>query len=429
MSLTAISPPKKGFFWLLFSLGWVAASFNMSVLQGKLMRFITPSLLIVLIVPPVALVQQAFAQQISPNPNPSGNEIWVETPHITNDTTFVNNGTIDITSGGTLTNNSTMRNSYQGYFMNQGHLNNKGTLENYEGATLFNMSTLENLAGGTLTNQGNFENPNYIVNLGTLNNTGVWVNGVLTGGEMDTYGRLINVGTLTNTGKLSITQQTSSSFSLSNNHGGTLTNKAILINNAGSTLLNSGTLNNAVGAKLTNNGTIATGHGTFTNHGTLNGSGHIKGSYTDHGHTKPGHSAGGMTIDGDYFKRGGSKEIELGGEFHGGGDRTLTEFDWLNVTGNVELAGALDVLLIDSFELAAGMSFEILKVGGTLTGQYDGLDEGRMVGSYSGTNLYITYAGGEGNSVTLFSRAVPEPATLLLALLALVAAPLRVRCG
>ncbi len=374
-----------------------------------------------------AFAQQAFAQQITPNPNPTGNEIWVSTPHITNDTLFHNNGTIDILSGGTFTNNNTMHNVYQGYVTNEGHLNNKGTLENYEGATLFNMSTFENMAGATLKNQGNFENSHYMVNLGTLNNIAVWVNGFMTGGLMDTYGRMINVGTLTNTGKLNITQQTSSSFSLSNNHGGTITNKEILINNPGSTLLNSGTLNNEVGGKLTNNGTIHTIHGTFTNHGTLNGSGHIQGSYTDHGHTKPGNSAGVMTIEGDYFKRGGSKEIELGGEFHGGGDHTLTQFDWLNVTGNVELSGALDVLLVDSFELAAGMSFEILKFGGALTGQYDGLDEGRKVGSFSGTNLYITYAGGEGNSVTLFSRAVPEPSTLLLALLGLALLPLRRR--
>ena len=34
----------------------------------------------------------------------------------------------------------------------------------------------------------------------------------------------------------------------------------------------------------------------------------------------------------------------------------------MDVTGNVELAGALNVYLIDSFELLAGMSFDILKV-------------------------------------------------------------------
>ena len=62
-----------------------------------------------------------------------------------------------------------------------------------------------------------------------------------------------------------------------------------------------------------------------------------------------------------------------------GAFKPLTEFDWLDVTGNVELAGAIDVYLIDSFELLAGMSFDILKVGGTFTGQYDGLPFGRAI--------------------------------------------------
>ena len=171
------------------------------------MRFTTLSLLIVLIVPPVAFVQQAFAQQITPNPNPVGNEIWVSTPHISNDTTFVNNGTIDILSGGTFTNNNTMHNSHDGYVTNEGHLNNKGTLENYEGATLFNMSTFENLAGGTLTKQGDFENRHFMVNLGTLNNTGVCANGLMTGGKLETYGRMINPATLTKTANHTITHQ------------------------------------------------------------------------------------------------------------------------------------------------------------------------------------------------------------------------------
>ena len=134
-----------------------------------------------------------------------------------------------------------------------------------------------------------------------------------------------------------------------------------------------------------------------------------------------------LTTEGNYYKRAGRHEIELGGLFDGGGNKARTEFDWLDVTGDVELAGTLEVYLIDSFELLAGMSFEILKVGGTFTGEYDGLDEGHKVGSFSGTNLYITYAGGNGNDVTLFSRAVPEPAAILLALFGLAVVPRRRR--
>ena len=60
---------------------------------------------------------------------------------------------------------------------------------------------------------------------------------------------------------------------------------------------------------------------------------------------------------------GDSKQIELGGHFHGGGDKLLTEFDWLMVTGDVQLAGTLTAHLIDRFELLVGMSFKILQVG------------------------------------------------------------------
>jgi hypothetical protein len=62
-----------------------------------------------------------------------------------------------------------------------------------------------------------------------------------------------------------------------------------------------------------------------------------------------------------------------------------------------------------------------------LTGQYDGLAEGALVGNFGGEDLFITYTAGSGNDVALYT--IPEPTTLLLALLALVAALLRVRCG
>ena len=162
--------------------------------------------------------------------------------------------------------------------------------------------------------------------------------------------------------------------------------------------------------------------------GNYNGGAEGPGAVQMLGDLRPGNSAGAVRFEGDLqMGQSSTTSLELGGLFDGGGDRSLTGFDWIDAMGNVELAGALDVLLIDSFELAAGMSLEILKVGGTLTGQYYGLDEGRKVGSFSGINLYITYAGGEGNSVTLFSRAVPEPSTLLLALLGLAMLPRRRR--
>ena len=83
----------------------------------------------------------------------------------------------------------------------------------------------------------------------------------------------------------------------------------------------------------------------------------------------------------------------------------------LDVTGNAELAGTVHVQLIDGFELAEEMLFNFLRVGGTLTGKYDGRGEGDRVGNYGGEDPFISCAGGDGNDVTLFTA--PEPTIVL----------------
>ncbi len=287
-----------------------------------------------------------------------------------------------------------------GWYNNNFFFNN-GTV--FNGGTLTNHGTLSNNTGGTLKNDSG----------GTLNNSGeIYNNGLST---------LANYGTLNN------------DDTLKNNSGGTLANYGTLNNNTGGTLKNytGGTLNNVTGGTLNNAGTIDTISGSFTNNGVLTGAGYINGNVSGSGTIAPGHSAGVFTIDGHLAHSGGGHEIELGGVFNGGGDNSLTEFDWLDVTGNVELAGVLDVYLINSFQLLAGMSFEILNVGGALAGEYDGLPDGGLVGTFSGTDLFINYAGGDGNDVTLYSQAggstVPEPAAILLALLGLAILPRRRR--
>ena len=286
-------------------------------------------------------------------------------------------------NSGTVTVSTSMVNTLSPYTNSTG-----GTIQILSSGTLTNSSTSTLTTDGMLNNSGTLTNQNYLT--------------------------LLNNGTLNNYG------------TLNNTADGTLTNLNDLRNLAGGTLNNDGQINNIYGGFQNLNG------------GTYAGNGTISGVWLDHGTQTPGSTviaagrrgvsaAGVLTTEGNYYKRAGSHEIELGGLFDGGGNKALTEFDWLDVTGDVELAGTLEVYLIDSFELLAGMSFEILKVGGTLTGEYDGLDEGHKVGSFSGTNLYITYAGGNGNDVTLFSRAVPEPATILLALFGLALLPRRRR--
>ncbi|HJN67007.1 MAG TPA: hypothetical protein QF761_12425 [Pirellulales bacterium] len=359
-------------------------------------------------------------QQIAPNPNPVGNYILLNGAGNVNNVPYDNNGTLGLylyswlDNWSTLTNNSTIISS--------------GSLVNHVGSTLENNGLLENEFTGYLLNDGTFVNNGHaeffggmLDNVGTLENNS-WLGG---GFVMRNYGTLNN-----QSGATLIFGDT-----MENDSAATLNNSGTLENWSSGTLTNNGTLNNygtlTNDGTFYNNGSLYTTSGTFDNWGTYGGGGVIYGNWYDQGVLQPGQTPGVVTIEGNYYKQGGSIEIELGGLFDGGGNNSLSEFDWLDVTGNVELAGALDVYLINSFQLLDGMSFEILNVGGTLTGEYDGLPDGALVGTFSGTDLFINYAGGDGNDVTLFSQAagpaVPEPATLLLALFGLALLPRRRR--
>ena len=360
-------------------------------------------------------VSTVTGQQISPNPNPVNGNIFVENSDGFNSVDFKNYGTVKVTNAGTLHNNDTFRNDAQSsYILNEGRFYNKSLILNGQSCTLFNTETFENLEKGHVTNRGDLWNGQLLVNKGVLTNEGVWTYGRLTGGSLTTYHRLLNTGTINNTGKLSNSKSHTGAGLLANLSTGSMVNKGTLTNDLDCEFLNAGALVNDAGGTFTNNGKFITDHGTFTNNGAFKGSGHIKGNYTDHGHTKPGNSAGVMTIEGDYHKVGGTKEIELGGLFDGGGDHSSTDHDWLNVTGDVSLAGELHVHLIDGFKLHRGNEFNFLRVGGTLSGQYDDLIEGALVGNFTGQDLFITYGGGDGNDVVLFTNAVPEPTTVLI---------------
>ena len=112
----------------------------------------------------------------------------------------------------------------------------------------------------------------------------------------------------------------------------------------------------------------------------------------------PGSSPGLETFGGNvHFGVLSNLQIEIAGTVPG------AEFDVLNVLGDVTLGGSLDVSLLNPFSLSPGQSFEIIDVGGSLSGSFLGLAEGGLVGNFGGTNLLITYAGGDGNDVALLS--------------------------
>ncbi len=79
-------------------------------------------------------------------------------------------------------------------------------------------------------------------------------------------------------------------------------------------------------------------------------------------------------------------------------------FDSLHIGGNASLSGSLSVSLTGGFTLESSQSFTIVDVDGTASGSFAGLGEGALVGSFGGIDLFITYTGGNGNDVVLFTN-------------------------
>ncbi|KZR62335.1 hypothetical protein [Prochlorococcus sp. MIT 1303] len=307
--------------------------------------------------------------------------------------------------------------------------NNGGTINNKCGET---PPGVDDIFWGLRVSAGklNINNGGKLYNYGS-STIQIGIEGSDRQSELSVYddGKLCNYdsSTLNNTGNLNINNSSLDNYDSSTlNNSGTLNmvNNSTLDNYDSSTLNNSGTLNinnnsavvNNTFSTINNDGIINNanndlGESGFSNNGTYQGSGKILGSWQDYGTVKPGNSsaAARMLVDGNYYKKGGSTEIELGGTL--GGWWKFAEFDRIEITGDLELAGDLRVLAINYFQLSAGDSFVITRVDGDLDGQYDGLNEGDSVGSFESDNsgileLFITYKGGDGNDIALYTQSL-----------------------
>ena len=249
--------------------------------------------------------------------------------------------------------------------------------------------------GGTLTSSDTSSikvfDGGRLLSYGTFNNSQNSTVDVFSGGRLDIRGALNNFE--------------SSSIAIA--IGGQMINSG--------TINNLGILNNS--GSLIHNGSIDNSVGTLHNSGTISGSGQITGLLTDTGSTAPGVTSGVLTFD-NWDKTGGSLDIDLGGTFSGDGDKSLTEFDWIDVSGTANLGGTLNLQLISGFELDDLYSFTIINVQGLLNGTFDGLQEGALVENFGDFDMFITYIGGDGNDVTLYSSqvAVPTPSSAMLLL-------------
>ena len=236
---------------------------------------------------------------------------------------------------------------------------NAGEINNFGGLIEFQHG-LTNLSGGFIGGRGQF------INGGGLTNEGVIA---FTAGEADILGDVVNAG------------------------GG-----QIVTSGSGILTFFDDVVHN--GAEIrTADGSQTVFLGEFSGAGSFTGVGDV----FFEGDLRPGNSPDVVDFEGDVFIGSGVETyIELAG-------LQLGEYDRFNIIGDLSLGGDLMVDLIDGFSLTGDQQFLIADVGGSLLGQFDGLNEGDLVGNYGGRDLFISYSAGNGNGVSLFTTAVPEP--------------------
>jgi hypothetical protein len=339
-----------------------------------------------------------------------------------------NFGTLNIDSGGTLTNNSSGSGALPTPFgltnaliSSAVNINSGGTLTN-SGTVGIGGGTLTNNLGGILTNSGQLYSngagggpyATTVTNAGTLTNSGSLWNGSLpptfgftsnqtsdmlnNTGTLTNYGTLENYGTLNNNlgGKLTSSSFLNNNDILNNNLGAMLTNTGTVYNygtltNSG-TLTNNNTLENFSGGKLINNGTVTNNGtvynfsgGTLTNSGTLYDYGSITGAGT---YTQ---TAGLTKVNGTMAQ---SSITINGGTLNGTG--TITGPVAVGPGGTVSPGDAPGTLTIIGNLSSSGTL--LFQIGGLGSGQYSVLKiDGKA--TFTGGEVEFDFIGGYRPSV------------------------------
>ncbi len=295
---------------------------------------------------------------------------------------YTNYQLLQINNGGTMTNSATM-NANNNVELNEGSsFTNTGTFA-FSG-TLYLNKTQSNLPGGNFV----FYN-SWIIVAASCTLTISTPTIIPEGATMLAYGRVINNSTLTIMKELSI--ESTGSFSNLNGTLNLVSGSFLKYSNTGATPPD-GTFNWNAGSTMSvyNFGTMVLNQpltigsgsilqilGTLTNNSTLTNNGIIKsfhccyftpvfvqsGTFTNTGSIAPGASPGKLTVNGDLTMGTGTYNSEINGTGQG------TTYDWLNVTGNMNLTGSKLVVNWGGFTPSIGNNFSIITCG-TLTGEF-----------------------------------------------------------
>jgi hypothetical protein len=175
--------------------------------------------------------------------------------------------------------------------------------------------------------------------------------------------------------------------------------------NANSNTLIMASYRQTAGATLLNGGLLAAPL-VDIQAGSLNGSGAVYYALENSGTLIPGDSAGLIEINGDFTQlASGALNIDIGGATPG------SQFDQLGVHGAVVLSGELNVSLMNDFVPVANLPITIIRNDGSnsVVGTFNGLSEGAIL-VVGNSRFVVSYAGGDGNDVTLTSLNAPPVA-------------------
>ena len=171
--------------------------------------------------------------------------------------------------------------------------------------------------------------------------------------------------------------------------------------------LYTGTTTVSEGTLLVNN---TTGSGTGTGNvsvtaGTLGGNGSISGTVTIGNSSgsadailAPGNSIDSIDTGNLTFNSDGSYAVEV--------DGTSVTSDVTNVTGTVSINATTTLAVNVTGTLSASQEYVIVSndAADAVTGTFAGLAQDAVVGNFGGTDLKISYTGGDGNDIVLYTE-------------------------
>jgi hypothetical protein len=250
----------------------------------------------------------------------------------------------------------------------QGKFSNRNTIDNLVDGEISNEHRWFNRSGSVINNSGTFTNS--IRGLGLSNEGGSTINN-LDSGTFHADQVVNSSGQISNAGTFDI----SATGAIGDTGGGTYTQTN------GSTIVNGQLAASVIDIQ----GGSLSGTGTLTGPVTIGAEASVG----------PGNSLGTMTITGN-LDQFGTLAIELGGP---------SAFDVLDVSGIANLGGDLNVSILPGYTPLAGDSFGILTAAGGISGTFDPLNGPALPGRLE---WFVNYNPANVTLVTTFAADFDE---------------------